>query len=291
MSSISASVTIATVAKQQLTIRLLAEIQQGLHAYLPAEWRHCFVIGAFANQLWFDRHQRADHRVTRDIDIVVGVPAYGAYRTLRDRLAEEWDRVTATPRWHVLRLDDKIDVDLLPFEDYLARREGQEYEEVWSGPQELVGFREVAQNGTTVYSVNGVEVRSATVPAIIGLKLIAFDDRPEVRIKDARDIGQLIRHYPDFEDENIWENHHDLFEEGVEMDQAGQIALGREVRAVFDSDAQLTERLAQIVERLISGRHTGIGEIAAGLGADKSEVNDVLNRFLQGFRQNPNVSR
>ena len=267
------------------TVRELAKLRQELAAYLPGEC-DVFVVGAFASQLWLHEHNQQPYRGTRDVDFVIGVPTYGAYATLRDDLAANWPRVQGTRGGHTLILRGGLVLDLLPFEAYVDRRDDRAYRELWQGPSELVGFTEVAQRGTRVYEVDGAKVESATAPALIGLKLIALNDRPERRLKDAEDIGQLIAYYPDFEDENVWDNHNDLFEEGVDMNQAGQTALGREVRAVFASNPPLCDRLAEVVEGLATGTHPGVTELARGLGRDGARVREVLRHLLTGFRQN-----
>lgn len=49
---------------------------------------------------------------------------------------------------------------------------------------------EVYQSGTEeVEMETGHNFKIATLPSIVLLKLIAFDDRPEKRSKDARDIA------------------------------------------------------------------------------------------------------
>jgi len=58
----------------------------------------------------------------------------------------------------------------------------------------LDGFKE-AYSATEVKI--GEEVyKSCTIPAVVILKMIAFDDRPDRRIKDIKDINLICKYYP-----------------------------------------------------------------------------------------------
>lgn len=60
------------------------------------------------------------------------------------------------------------------------------------------GFMEVYQSGTEdVEMETGHHFKIATLSSIVLLKLIAFDDRPEIRFKDARYIANIISHFFD----------------------------------------------------------------------------------------------
>ena len=62
-----------------------------------------------------------------------------------------------------------------------------------TGVAKVNGFNEVYLAGTkTVELSTGHTFKVATLSAIVPLKFIAYDDRPEVRAKDARDIINII---------------------------------------------------------------------------------------------------
>lgn len=269
-----------------LTLNLLATLRQEIIELLDEDIQ-LFVIGAFASQLWLHEHESDTYRATRDIDFVVGVPDYISYTRLRDRLADLWPRVSSIRNGHTLILDDGVIIDLLPFEDYVLKHNSGNYDvdEIWQGPEELVGFSEVAKRGTKKYSIDGKAVESATVPAIIGLKLFALDDRPDKRLKDAQDIGNLLKHYPAFEDESVWDNHFDLFSEDMLWPGAGYIALGREVRKVFTDNTVLCTRLVDIITRIISGELKGLKWLSDGLELELEEALPVIQQFKRGLSE------
>jgi predicted nucleotidyltransferase len=53
--------------------------------------------------------------------------------------------------------------------------------------------------------------RVCTLAGIVLLKFISYDDRPEHRSKDIIDIGAILLHYFDIVEDDIYQNHNDLF--------------------------------------------------------------------------------
>ena len=193
--------------------------------------------------------------------------------------------MTSVSNDHRLSLNDSAAIDLLPFHAYAEARGEHDCVELWQGPAHFVGLGEVAKNGLKTYEIGGTTIESATVPALIGLKLIALDDRPEMRSKDAGDIGNLIRYYPKFEDGNIWNNHNDLFETDVEWLDAGYIALGREIRRVFQDNESLCSRLVAILDKITSGSLIGLRGIREALEVEPDEAIGIINRVKQGLAE------
>lgn len=96
------------------------------------------------------------------------------------------------------------------------------------------GFKEVYHSGTqSVQMETGHQFQVATLPSIVLLKLIAFDDRPEIRLKDVGDIANIITHFFDLQAELIYNEHVDLFGDGKGERSVQEIAatvIGREIK-------------------------------------------------------------
>ncbi|MDZ7773066.1 MAG: hypothetical protein U5K31_10070 [Balneolaceae bacterium] len=90
------------------------------------------------------------------------------------------------------------------------------------------GLEEVFRKATVLAVDNDADVqfRVATLPAILLLKLIAYDDRPEKRTQDPGDIRGIIRNYFDIEDRMIYDHHNDLFERDLELHEYAAIVIG-----------------------------------------------------------------
>ena len=92
----------------------------------------------------------------------------------------------------------------------------------------------------------------ATLPAIVLLKLIAYDDRPEKRAKDPRDIADIIDNFFDLQPDLIYsEEHLDLFKEEKSdetLQEISAIVIGREIKKIVSTNEFLIERLKQILQ-------------------------------------------
>ncbi len=177
-------------------------------------------------------------------------------------------------------------IDLLPLDAYAIQRSGMDFTKLWSGPREFVGFAQVAKRGITVYTVDDQPIRSATIPAIVGLKLISLDDRPIRRQKDAHDIGEIVARYRDLENDNVWDHHYDLSGEGTHWYDQIYMALGREIHHVFAPNRALVERLDGIIVRLGTGELFGTVKFATGFISEQDAAVHALGQLLVGFRQN-----
>lgn len=270
------------VSQQYLT-RIYEQVEQVLK---PLQLR-CYIIGAFATQFWYDQAGNIPYRGTRDIDIVIGVPDYDYYDTVLDKLTATQLKEAHKRGRHTLVLPDATVIDLLPFHDWSLERSGYKVSATWGGPGELIGFAEVANKGLREYSVAGRVVAAASPAAIIGLKLIALDDRPENRLKDAADVGQIIRYYADLESDTIYEHHLDLFGvDEINWGTIGRQVLGRELRSVFASDQSLVNRLDRIMQDAVQEEVSWIRHLAQGFSSDSARAIEQLQDVLTGFRQN-----
>lgn len=104
-----------------------------------------------------------------------------------------------------------IQVDILPFGEIEINNEVK-FEGAGLTSIKVNGFNEVYLAGTElVEPATGHTFKVATLPSIILLKFIAYDDRPEVRTKDARDIINIMLHFFELQADLIYDSHADLF--------------------------------------------------------------------------------
>ena len=82
----------------------------------------------------------------------------------------------------------------------------------------------------------------------VSLKLIAWDDRPEMREDDIGDISEIIKNYFHFNSEAIFEHHNDLFTGDNDLDEIASQYLGREIGTIISRNPKLTERIIGILE-------------------------------------------
>jgi len=107
--------------------------------------------------------------------------------------------------------------------------------------------------------LTGHNFKIATLPSIVLLKLIAFDDRPEHRTKDARDIAHIIDHFFDLQADLIYRNHVDLFEDENDrrsLQDIAAIVIGREIKQICTGNNSLLERMQKILKAHIQMAET-----------------------------------
>ncbi len=80
--------------------------------------------------------------------------------------------------------------------------------------------------------------------------MIAFDDRPEHRRDDIKDISDILNYFFDMYDEEIYTNHLDLFgEEEFDLKELAARVMGREIKKIAKRNLKLQNRMVSILER------------------------------------------
>lgn len=231
----------------------LKEVFTALEAAFTATGTDFYIIGAIARDVWYARGEKSFRR-TRDLDFAVLVASQEEYLSVKNFLAENSQFREAKTNAFALFAPGGIQVDILPFGaisiDDTIEFKGQGLTSI-----KVNGFAEVYQTGTTtVELLTGHHFKVASLPSIVLLKMIAFDDRPEQRAKDAKDIASIITHYFDLQADFIYSHHIDLFEDETDsktLEEISAIVIGREIKAICAGNIALLERL-----QLILSTHT-----------------------------------
>jgi len=104
-------------------------------------------------------------------------------------------------------------IDLLPFNETGAYYTN--FKDKFDTKISVIGFKEVYDKGTKLEKITGTLVKTATLPGICILKLIAWSEKPEQRQKDIKDFQAILENYFEIESNQIYESHLDLFEDDV----------------------------------------------------------------------------
>jgi predicted nucleotidyltransferase len=222
-----------------------------------------YLIGARARDVWFLPEQPL--RITQDIDWIAASDEYLVFNEIRNHLVTK-EGFNETKNPFTLLSPKGMPVDLLPFVENTGRS--------------LEGLKEVFARGTegVVFDDNAT-YQVATLPAIVLLKLIAWDDRPEYRLKDLWDIGAIFEHYFDRFSEDIYDNHNDLFG-GRELDEISAYVIGRKIDYILGDSASLKIRLINI---LTEKREEITSRIANKSSKPEDEVSRILKNLLDGI--------
>lgn len=209
-----------------------------------------YLVGAVARNVWMSGiHGIMPRRATADIDFAVLINDKGVYEKFKDYLLNEEGFLPSKQNAFVL-LKDYNQVDLLPFgaiedEDCRVTVEGAGYTSI-----HVPGFKEVYHAGLPAMELDDEHsFKICTLPGIVLLKLLAWNDRPESRRDDIKDISDILHHYFRMNDEEIWNNHNDLFGEGdADLSYIAARVMGREIGKI----ARLNEALFTKIENILT---------------------------------------
>lgn len=245
-----------------------------------------YLVGAIARDTWF-AHKGIAPLGTKDVDFAVYIPSKEDYEKLKKYLSDKEGFNTSTQNEFVVFSPEGLQVDLLPFGEIEV--EGKVMLEGKGLTQIAVnGFREVYEVGTSIVEFeNEQSFKVCTLPGIVILKLIAFDDRPEVRTKDIKDIALILKHYFDIESDIIYDFHNDLFEDERDTPLIAARVLGRQIKPILNRSEELEKRIITILENEISkDEKSKIAELMAnGTNNTIVEALEILKEILIGINE------
>jgi predicted nucleotidyltransferase len=210
-----------------------------------------YLVGATARDVWF--YQNKIRAIgTKDVDFAVYIPDKESYATLKKYLQENEGFTGSTQNQFVMFSPTGFVVDLLPFG--AIEVEGKVMLPGTGLTKIAVnGFREIYTNATIPVDFGNDQVFNVcTLPGIVILKLIAFDDRPEARQKDIKDIALILQHYFEIESDFIYNHYNDLFEHDRDLALIAARVLGRQIKNIITESTELEQRVLRILETEIN---------------------------------------
>jgi len=247
-----------------------------------------FLVGALARDTWMGLNNKQPKRTTADVDFAILIPDTKTFTELKDHLIKEEGFNPYHGNSFVLLWKDGTQVDLLPFGDIedngSVHVEGTGYTTI-----HVDGFREIYDEGLPEIELEtGNRFKFCSLPGIVLLKLIAWDDRPEMRRKDILDISDILNHYFDIDSDNIYGNHNELFlDENAELIEIAATVLGREMGEILKRNEDIANRVKGIIEDNARLQHSSrIGAIMTEYFDNTVEDNiGLLTRILSGINE------
>lgn len=204
-----------------------------------------FGIGALARNIWYIENNLPP-RGTKDVDFGVYIPDEETYRKLKQKMVKDFGYTQSNENIFCLISPNQIPVDFLPFGEIEKSGkvliDGKGLTNI-----NLDGFNEVYQNGIRKANIEDHTINICTVPSVVLLKLIAFDDRPEFRAKDPLDISSIIKNYPHIETELIWDEYNYLYDQDLSHEDIGVIVIGCEIFKLIKDNEGLKSRISIII--------------------------------------------
>ena len=207
-----------------------------------------YLIGVNAIALELLKEGIKPSRGTKDIDFAVMISSGEDYKKITKDLEEKNFTKVKAP-WTFYNKAFNAVIDVLPFGEI-----EQEFTQNFDKRQidlHVVGLKEVLEDSREVY-IDEKLVQIPPLPGMIILKLVAWSDRPEDRGQDPGDILKIIKHYFDYNFDEILEVHNDVFPEG-ELDETGKLkiaacVLGRNARKYLNTSERLNKRVSEILD-------------------------------------------
>lgn len=249
----------------------LKDLFQALEQVMTDQAIDFYFVGAFARDVWNAIHNITGARVTRDIDIAVLVPDAKQFKRFREGLIATGRFRPVSGNEVKFYFDGAVELDVIPFGGYdiFSVKDLSDLTAYIALPDN--GFKEVYEAATPLVQFGDHwTYKVCSLPGIVLLKLLAYDEKPEVRIKDLQDIFQIIKHYFHIVDDLIYEEHLDLFDDDQsDTITMGARVLGRQLRPILEQNEKLKSRILDLLER----------EAAAGLESG------MVIRMVQGMEE------
>ena len=269
----------------RITDEVVIELLRVILPVLEAAGVDYFVVGAFARdaELLAKGHTDPPVRKTRDLDLAVMVGSIETYDALKMALAQlsGLEESQSEPYKFIFR--QAYEVDLLPF-GAIADEKGQvELKARQAFVLELPGIEEVYPFAETIETQEGLQLKVASLPGVILLKLIAWNDRSE-RQKDIRDIDHILNNFMTLHWDEICAEPDNLFElyedETTVYEQCVSARyIGRQMGLMLQGNTQLRKRILELLRENMKG--SSMGRLMSPQNVEDSQR--IIKAMLDGI--------
>lgn len=210
--------------------------------------RRFVLIGATVPQIVADFRElyAPGSRETRDVDAVAEVASWEDFANLRTLLQQEGFRQSRIE--HELLWDTDVRIDLVPFGPALVQHDKLSWPS--SGAvMSVCGFEEALACAREERIAPDLKVPVVTIPGLVLTKVIAYMDRPEIRVRDLVDIVYCFDHYETKPGESRRFDLADNEVNGVpvKFEEAGALLLGKEVGSLAKPNSlAIVRRFAEL---------------------------------------------
>ena len=210
---------------------MLTALEKGLNKYNI----DFYLVGAVARDVWMTAiNDIPPSRVTGDIDFAVFINDKNTYADLREYLINVEGFIPYKGNGFVLKWKNIIQIDLMPFGEIEAKPSTITVEGTGLTSLNMPGFKEIYDSGLPEAELEEKHrFKFCTLPGIVLLKLLAFQERPEIRRDDIKDISKILKHFFDMYADEIYEKHNDLFgDTDINLNWIAARVLGRDMSKI-----------------------------------------------------------
>lgn len=249
-----------------------------------------YLVGAVARDVWMTAiNDIPPSRITGDIDFAVFINDKQTYEALKEYLINVEGFSPYKGNAFVLIWKGFIQVDLLPFGAVEGKGASVSVEGTGLTNVNVPAFKEIYDSGLPEAELEEKHTfKFCTLPGIVLLKLLAYQDRPEIRRDDIKDISKILKHFYDMYENDIFENHNDLYGEDPDLNLLAAQVMGREMAKIANRNPELYARIDQLIKQHTESLETSdIGKIMAEFFQNTIEDNvSVLKCIHKGYLEN-----
>lgn len=249
-----------------------------------------FVVGATARDIVLNHcHAIWSGRATRDLDIGVDVVGWDEFRQLSDALIAT-GKFIADREPHRL-IYSGFPVDIVPYGSVSSDNQTISWPPDHQMVMSIMGFQEAYDYSFTVRLSDDpvLDVKVPTIPGMVMMKLISWNDRYPARPKDAEDLLFLMDNYAEAGNlDRLYDNEVELLtEEGFDQTLAGIRMLGRDLVSVTTAATGETIRAILETETSEQGRYRLMQDMVRGIRLrDRSdEIIGKIKKLFEGFSE------
>ncbi|MFV5692903.1 hypothetical protein ACM55K_12825 [Flavobacterium sp. LT1R49] len=266
---------------------MLTALENGLNKYNI----DFYLVGAVARDVWMTAiNDIPPSRVTGDIDFAVFINDKNTYADLREYLINIEGFIPYKGNGFVLKWKNIIQIDLMPFGEIEAKPSNVTIEGTGLTSLNMPGFKEIYDSGLPEAELEEKHrFKFCTLPGIVLLKLLAFQERPEIRRDDIKDISKILKHFFDMYADEIYENHNDLFgDKDINLNWIAARVLGRDMGKIARLNEDLFLRIRKLLKKNTVDIHSSdIAKIMAEFFQNTIEENvKLLEQVKIGYLEN-----
>lgn len=248
---------------------------------------HYYLIGANARDVQLYKSGSKPNRGTADIDFAVMLPDMDTYHALMAELNNmQFQTAYGNLPYRLYYKASNSVIDILPYgqiaQDKTVKFTDRAIE------LSVLGMDGVGQAIEEFEHPEGFSIPVSPLHGMVLLKLVAWSERPEKRVKDLLDIKVLIDGaWNIYEDELYTENspYADLFDvENFDTQITAARVLGRKMKEILALDIQLNQTVRSVLENELNADVGPIAKQLVGNGYETAEdVKAIVEAINSGI--------
>lgn len=211
-----------------------------------------YLVGVSAIALRIAHMGSKPPRGTKDIDFAVMVSSFEEYDEILHKLTSKGFTKTESS-WTLNHKKYDVVIDMMPF-GKIEEAFTIDFDERQS-ELHVLGFKEVLGHPEHL-QIEDKQVLIPPFPGMLLLKLIAWNDRPEIRKDDLLDILRIIEYYYELNEDEILTDHYDTFVDAETFDKwlISAEVLGKKTIIYLSQSALLKKTVFEILKNNINAK-------------------------------------